>query len=60
VAEKTGDHISRLTLEIYFHPNMLRQVVFHRWEKKQKEHAFRLSLERLDKVVKDMIVPLEF
>jgi insertion element IS1 protein InsB len=26
----------------------------------KKEHAFRLSLERLDKVVKEMIVPLEF
>jgi hypothetical protein len=60
VAEKTGDHISRLTLEIYFHPNILRQVLFNRVGKKKKEHAFRLSVERLDKVVKAMIVPLEF
>jgi hypothetical protein len=28
--------------------------------KKKKAHEFRLSLECLDKVVKDMIVPLEF
>ena len=28
--------------------------------KKKKEQEFRLSLERLDKVVKEMIVPLEF
>jgi hypothetical protein len=60
VAEKTGDHTSRLTLELYFQPNILRQVLFHRWGKKKKEHEFRLSLERLDKVVNEMIVPLEF
>ena len=60
VAEKTGDHTSRLTLELYFQPHMLRQVLFHRWGKKKKAHEFRLSLERLDKVVKDMIVPLVF
>ena len=60
VAEKTGDHTSRLTLELYFQPNMLRQVVFHRWGKKKKAQEFRLSLERLDPVVKAMVVPLEF
>jgi hypothetical protein len=60
VAEKTRDHTSRLTLELYVQPNILRQVVFHRWGKKKKAHEFRLSLERLDTVVKEMIVPLEF
>ena len=60
VAEKTGEHTSRLTLELYFQPHMLRQVWFHQWGKKKKAHEFWLSLERLDKVVKEMIVPLEF
>ena len=60
VAEKTGDHTSRLTLELYFQPNMLRQVVFQRWGKKKQAQEFRLSLERLDPVVKAMVVPLEF
>jgi hypothetical protein len=60
VAEKTGDHTSRLTLELYVQPNILRQVLFNRLGKKKKAHEFRLSLERLDKVVKEMIVPLEF
>ena len=41
-------------------PNMLKQVVFHRWGKKKKAQEFRFSLERLDTVVKEMIVPLEF
>jgi len=60
VAEKTRDHTSRLTLELYVQPNILRQVLFNRWGKKKKAHEFRLSLERLDTVVKEMIVPLEF
>jgi hypothetical protein len=60
VAEKTGEHTSRLTLELYVQPHMLRQVLFHRWGKKKKAQEFQLSLERLDTVVKDMVVPLEF
>jgi hypothetical protein len=60
VAEKTGEHTSRLTLELYFQPHILRQVWFHQWGKKKKAQEFWLSLERLDTVVKDMIVPLEF
>src|SRR5262245_49973106 len=60
VAEKTGEHTSRLTLELYFQPHIFRQVLFHRWGKKKKAQELRLSLERLDTVVKDMIVPLEF
>jgi len=60
VAEKTGDHASRLTLELYFPAHLLRQVWFHRVGKKKKAQEFRLSLEHLDTVVKDMIVPLEF
>jgi hypothetical protein len=60
VAEKTGEHTSRLTLELYLQPNLLKQVLFNSLEKKKKEQGFRLSLERLDKVVKGMVVPLEF
>lgn len=60
VAEKTGEHSSRLTLELYLEPNMLKQVLFNSFEKKKKERDFRLSLERLDKLVKEMVVPLEF
>ena len=60
IAEKTGEHTSRFTLEIYFEPNIVRQTVFNLQEKKKKERELRESLERLDKVVKEMIVPLEF
>jgi hypothetical protein len=60
VAEKTGPHTSRLSLELYLHPNILKQVLFNQFEKKKKEQELKLSLERLDKVVKEMVVPLEF
>ena len=60
IAEKTGDHTSRLTLEIYFQPSIIRQTLFNRFEKKKKSEELQQSLERLDKVLKEMIVPLEF
>jgi hypothetical protein len=47
-------------IRLYFQPHMLRQVWFHQWGKKKKAQEFWRSLERLDAVVKDMIVPLEF
>jgi hypothetical protein len=60
IAEKTGVHSSRLTLEVYFQPNIVRQTLFNLFEKKKKEQLFRLSLQRLDKVLEEMVVPLEF
>ena len=60
IAEKTGEHGSRLTLEIYFPPNIIKQTLFNRLEKKKKEQELQQSLQRLDKVLKEMIVPLEF
>lgn len=60
IAEKTGEHRSQLTLEIYFAANIIRQTLFNRFEKKKKEEELQQSLNRLDKVLKEMIVPLEF
>jgi len=60
IAEKTGKHSSRLTLEIHFQPNIIKQALFNLFEKKKKELELKQSLQRLDKVVKEMIVPLEF
>ena len=60
IAEKTGEHSSRLTLELYFEPNIMKQGLFNMFEKKKKKEELRLSLQRLDKVLKEMIVPLEF
>ena len=60
IAEKTGEHSSRLTLEIYFQPNIIKQALFNRFEKKKKAKELEQSMQRLDKVLKEMIVPLEF
>src|SRR5258706_2182828 len=59
IAEKTGEHSSRRTLEIYFQPNIIRKAFFNRIEKKKKERELNQSLQRLDKVLNEMIVPLE-
>ena len=60
IAQKTGEHTNRLTLELYFQPSILKQAWFNLKEKKNQEKEMQESLERLDKVVKEMIVPLEF
>ena len=60
IAEKTGGHTSRLTLEIYFQPNILKQVLFNRFEKKKKQQELEQSMQRLENVLKEMVVPLEF
>jgi hypothetical protein len=60
IAEKTGEHSSRLTLEIYFQHNIIKQALFNLLEKKKKEQELQQSLQRLDKVLKEMIVPVEF
>jgi len=60
IAEKTGEHSSRLTIEVYFERNIIKQTLFNKLEKKKREQELQQSLERLDKVVKEMVVPLEF
>ena len=60
VAEKISAQTSRLTIEIYHQPNIIRQLIFNRQKRKKTEQELQRSLERLDKVVKEMVVPLEF
>ena len=60
IAEKTGDHSSRLTIEIYFQRNIIKQALFNNLEKKKKEEELKQSLERLDGLLKQIVLPLEF
>jgi hypothetical protein len=60
IAEKTGEHSSRLTIEIYFQRNTIKEALFNLVEKKKREQELIQSLERLDKVAKEVVVPLEF
>jgi hypothetical protein len=60
IIEKTGEHNSRVTLEFYLQPNLVKQAFFQLFEKNKMEQELLQSLQRLDKVVKEMVVPLEF
>jgi len=60
IIEKTGEHNSRLTLEFYLQQNMIKQTFFRLFEKNKMEKELSQSLQRLDKVVREMVVPLEF
>jgi hypothetical protein len=58
--EKAGKGRSRLTMDFYIQKNPVRQVVFKLTEKSAMETRLRQSLENLDPVVREMVLPLEF
>jgi len=60
ICEKTGEHSSRLTIEIYLQKNLINPDLDSQFDKKQKELELQQSLERLEPILKDIIVPLEF
>jgi len=60
IIDKTGENTSRLTLEFYLPGNILKETWFRLFRKSKMEQVFQESLKRLDKVVKEMVVPLEF
>jgi hypothetical protein len=58
--EKTGDHKSRLTIDFYLHKNLIGQMLFNLGEKKKMELGLHQSLENLEPIVMQMVLPLEF
>jgi hypothetical protein len=60
VVDKIGLHTSRLTLEFYVLPNLLRRTFFALFRKKRMEYDLLRSLERLNKVANEIVIPLEF
>ncbi|MBS0030421.1 DUF2652 domain-containing protein [Chitinophaga sp. 22321] len=58
--EKVTDHISRLTMDFYLHKNPLQQLFFKLTEKHKMELRLKDSLEKLDPLVTQMVLPLEF
>jgi hypothetical protein len=58
--EKISDHKSRLTMDFYLHKNFIQQILFNLGEKKKMELCLHQSLENLEPVVTQMILPLEF
>lgn len=60
VMEKTGDNRSRLRLELYLKKNWLSQTIFSLTAKKKMEGTFRRSLDKLDGLLKEIQIPVEF
>jgi hypothetical protein len=57
---KTGEQSSKLTIELYFENNKIKEVFFNLFEKQKTQQEYLQSLEQLDKVAKETIIPLEF
>ena len=58
--DKTGEHSSLLTIEMYIAKNKINEILFNLFEKKKIEEELSLSLEQLDKVANETIIPVEF
>ncbi|WP_298739699.1 DUF2652 domain-containing protein [uncultured Chitinophaga sp.] len=60
VIEKVNEQRSRLSIEFYIQKNPLRQLLFGLGEKSKMEKRLRQSLQNLEPVVQQMVLPLEF
>jgi hypothetical protein len=60
IADKVGDNTSRLTIDYYMPPNLVKQTIFKIFKKDKMQERFVNSLRGLDKVVTEMVLPLEF
>jgi hypothetical protein len=58
--DKAPDGRSRLTMDFYIQKNPVRQLLFTLFEKNKLESNLRQSLENLEPIVKEMVLPLEF
>jgi hypothetical protein len=58
--EKVAPHRSRLSIDFYLQKNPVRQFLFGLTEKTKMEERWRQSLENLEPVVSQMVLPLEF
>jgi hypothetical protein len=60
ILEKLGEKKSKLTLEFYLKKNWPLQLMFHLMMKRKIEERFKKSLENLDRLVKEVKLPVEF
>ena len=60
IIEKLSENTSSLTLELYYPSNVLKLALFNILHKKEKQQELEESLQRLEKVAMEMVVPLEF
>lgn len=60
IIEKIDAHRSRLTIDFYLQKNPVRQFLFGLSDKNKMEARLRQSLENLEPIVNQMVLPLEF
>ena len=60
ILEKLAEKKSKLTLEFYLKKNLPLQLMFNLMMKKKMEERFKKSLENLDRLVKEVKLPVEF
>ena len=60
IMENLGANKARLTLELYLKRNLALQLMFKLGMKKKMEEQFKRSLENLDKLVKEIELPVDF
>ena len=58
--ENKGDDKTNLTVDFYLKKNLLMQTMFNLSMKKKMEARFQRSLENLDRLVKQIELPVEF
>lgn len=58
--ERLTDRRTRLTIDYYLPENFLRQWLFRLTEKEKMNARLRASLERLEPMVMNMVLPLDF
>jgi hypothetical protein len=58
--EKNGEHSTKVTIELYIPKNKINEILFNLFSKKKTQQEFLQSLEHLDKVARETIIPLEF
>ncbi|SEW24207.1 DUF2652 domain-containing protein [Chitinophaga arvensicola] len=60
IIEKTGEHSARLTIDFYLHKNFLQQWLFRWRQKKKMEHDLQTALAKLEPLVMNITLPLDF
>ncbi len=60
IMERTGGDHSRLTMELYLKKNWFLKTIFSLTLKNKMEGSFRRSLVRLDDLLKQIQIPVEF
>ncbi|HLG40106.1 MAG TPA: hypothetical protein VI461_10570, partial [Chitinophagaceae bacterium] len=58
ILEKISDTKTKLTLDFYIRKNSINEIIFKLMRKKKMEEKWKRSLENLERVVKEIKLPM--